>query len=163
MGAFPEARSYRQQHDSLRQSYDRCPLCNSRVGPITAANLRQELSKMTTDPDEGRRQIEAMMRQPVIAVGTLVRLRAGGERVMTVVAIEDYGNWTVCEWQTTQSGLDVAQRESFPAGALVRIEDGGQQMGQAGAAEGSAQVGRAPEGHAEQGDAVEAPSGGEGV
>jgi hypothetical protein len=118
---------------------------------------------MTTDPDEGRRQIEAMMRQPVIAVGTLVRLMAGGERVMTVVAIEDYGNVLVCEWQTTQSGLDVAQRESFPAGSLVRIEDGGQQVGQAGTAEGAAQVGRAPEGHAEQGDAVEAPPGRQGV
>jgi hypothetical protein len=147
MGALPGAPSYRQQHDNLRRSD-----C-----------IDLEPIDMTTDPDEGRRQIEAMTQQPVIAVGTLVRLRAGGERVMTVVAIEDYGNVFVCEWQTTQSGLDVAQRDSFPAGALVRIEDGGQQVGQAGAAEGTAKVGRAQEGHAEQGDAVEAPSGGQGV
>lgn len=93
---------------------------------------------MTTDPEEGRRQIEAM--QPsALKVGDKVRLKAGGERVMIVVGERDYGNVLECEWYELNSGgLDpdkgysyeelsgmsetVAKRDTFPVRALVRVE-----------------------------------------
>jgi uncharacterized protein YodC (DUF2158 family) len=71
---------------------------------------------MTTDPEEGRRQIEAMQ-PPQLKVGDKVRLKAGGEHVMTVVAVYDYGNKVDCAWtETTKHG------DLFPASALVRVE-----------------------------------------
>jgi uncharacterized protein YodC (DUF2158 family) len=90
---------------------------------------------MTTDPEEGRRQIEAMKPEP-LKVGDKVRLKAG-VRGMVVVALEDYGNMVVCEWmELNPGGLDpnkgysyeelsglsdtVAKRDTFPAAALVR-------------------------------------------
>lgn len=93
---------------------------------------------MTTDPEEGQRQIEAMKPEP-LKVGDKVRLKAGGERVMTVVEQLDYGNNLACEWlEFNPGGLDpnkgysyeelsgmsdtVAKRDTFPARSLVRVD-----------------------------------------
>ena len=69
---------------------------------------------MTIDPDEGRRQIETMQ-PPKLKVGDKVRLKAGGERVMTITALEDYGNQVVCDW--AEIG-----RDTFPVRSLVLVE-----------------------------------------
>jgi uncharacterized protein YodC (DUF2158 family) len=76
---------------------------------------------MTTDPDEGRRQIKAT-KPPAIKVGDTVRLRAGGERTMTIVALEDYGNMAVCEWQHHEGALAQAERDTLPVSGLVLAE-----------------------------------------
>jgi len=85
---------------------------------------------MTTDPDEGRRQLEAMKPEP-LKVGDKVRLAAGGERIMTVVAMEDYGNNAVCQWADViaesfhdKGGIisTGTKRETFPVRSLVRVE-----------------------------------------
>jgi uncharacterized protein YodC (DUF2158 family) len=72
---------------------------------------------MTTDPEEGRRQIEAM-KPPAIKVGDKVRLKAGGERVMLVIELYDYGNKALCRWETTD-----VQRERFPVSALAKVDE----------------------------------------
>ncbi len=78
---------------------------------------------MTTDPEEGRRQAEAMQPEP-IKLGDKVRLSAGGDRVMTVVALKDYGNMVVCEWsQWDESFHDaVKHHDAFPPRSLVRAD-----------------------------------------
>lgn len=58
--------------------------------------------------------------KPVI--GDLVRLKAGGARVMTVVALDDYGNTATCEWQEHEGPLVQALRESFPVRSLMRAD-----------------------------------------
>ena len=73
---------------------------------------------MTTDPEEGRRQAETMQPEP-IKVGDRVRLSAGGERVMIVVAMEDYGNKVVCEWKGEDQ---IVYDDRFPVRSLVRVE-----------------------------------------
>ena len=84
---------------------------------------------MTTDEQEGRRQIEAMQPEP-IKVGDKVCLRAAASfvsqaevdakagRVMTVKAMEDYGNVAVCEWGEAPH----TDRDTFPVRSLVRVE-----------------------------------------
>ena len=77
---------------------------------------------MTTDPEEGRRQIEAMQPEP-IKVGDKVRLSAGGERVMTVVELQDYDNMAVCECPgPSEDQIDGFSRDTFPVRSLVRVE-----------------------------------------
>jgi uncharacterized protein YodC (DUF2158 family) len=106
--------------------------------------LWERLKAMTTDPDAARRQIEAMA-PSALQVGDLVRLKAGGNRVFTVVAIEDYGNNAVCEWQEHEGALAQARRDTFPAHTLVRISDEREQV-----AEGPQDTGqRAQEGVAQ--------------
>lgn len=85
---------------------------------------------MTTDPDEGRRQIEAMQPAP-LKVGDKVRLSAGGERVMTVVTLNDYANSVVCKWvEVVAESFDEAggmvktatKHEPFPVRWLVKVD-----------------------------------------
>lgn len=78
---------------------------------------------MTTDPEEGRRQIEAMQPEP-IKVGDKVRLAAGGECTMTVVELQDYDNMAVCEWDPKQRDVNLweIKRDTFPVRSLVRVE-----------------------------------------
>ena len=67
---------------------------------------------MTTDEEEGRRQAQSL--QPAkIAVGDSVRLRAG-QKLMTVAALEDYGNVAVCE-------NEHGGRDSYPVSSLVKV------------------------------------------
>ena len=73
---------------------------------------------MTTDPQEGARQIEAM-KPPALKMGDKVRLSAGGERVMIVVELQDYGNAAVCEWKGDD---DIMHDDAFPARSLVLVE-----------------------------------------
>ena len=82
-----------------------------------------EAVDMTTDPEEGARQIEAM-KPPALKVGDRVRLTAGGERVMTVVHLRDYDNMAVCDWDVPDAVLveDKQRRDSFPVRSLVRVE-----------------------------------------
>jgi hypothetical protein len=81
---------------------------------------------MTIDPEEGRRQIEAM-KPPALKVGDKVRLSAGGERVMTVLGLYDYGNNAMCEWREPwilaedETQAD-DKRDMFPVRSLVRVE-----------------------------------------
>lgn len=72
---------------------------------------------MTVDPQEGRRQIEAMQ-PPALKVGDKVRLSAGGERVFTVVELQDYDNMAVCDW----GDMSMGGRATFPVRSLVRVE-----------------------------------------
>ena len=81
-----------------------------------AAAIQAEM-RMTTDPEEGRRQIEAMKPEP-LKVGDKVRLKAGTQ-VMRVVQLEDYGNMVDCNW--FEDG-DVACSDTFPAASLVRVD-----------------------------------------
>lgn len=78
---------------------------------------------MTTDPEEGRRQIEAMKPEP-LKVGDKVRLAAGGERVFRVAELQDYGNMAECEWyEPLGVGDAVARRfDIFPVSSLVLVE-----------------------------------------
>lgn len=77
---------------------------------------------MTTDEEEGKRQIAAMQPAP-FKVGDKVRLSAGSQ-TMTVVALEDYGNMAVCEWEPEPVPPDHAAqyRDTFSARSLVRVE-----------------------------------------
>lgn len=102
---------------------------------------------VTTDPEEGHRQIEATKPER-LKVGDRVRLKAGGA-VMTVVALEDYGNNVVCTWEETRYGvatddgtLMLDKRDTFPAASLVKAEDGqNTETATPGATEGPAQDG----------------------
>lgn len=84
---------------------------------------------MTTDAEEGRRQIEAMKPEP-LKVGDKVRLKAGGERVMTVIGTADYQNLVECVWSepATDPALlrkgasTEAKRDVFPVRSLMRVE-----------------------------------------
>lgn len=80
-------------------------------------------AEMTTDPEEGRRQIEAMKPEP-LKVGDKVRLAAGGERVFRVAEPQDYGNMIECEWyEPLGVGDAVARRfDVFPVSSLVLVE-----------------------------------------
>lgn len=51
---------------------------------------------MTTDPEEGRRQVEQATQPQEFKVGDRVRLKAGGPE-MRVVEVGDYGNQITCE------------------------------------------------------------------
>lgn len=85
---------------------------------------------MTTDPEEGRRQVEAMQPKP-LKVGDKVHLRAGG-REMTVVGVVDYGNMIHCQWAEVVAedwgdgkGASVTTKtmgDTFSADVLVRVE-----------------------------------------
>jgi hypothetical protein len=77
---------------------------------------------MTTNPEEGRRQTEAMQ-SPKLKVGDKVRLAAGGERVMTVVELQDYDNQAVCEWNPKQLDVNLWEinRDTFPVRSLVLV------------------------------------------
>lgn len=84
---------------------------------------------MTVDPEEGRRQIEAMKPEP-LKVGDKVRLTAGTQ-VMTVVGVADYGNIAHCQWAEVVAekwGDDAAtvitktMGDTFPVSSLVRVE-----------------------------------------
>jgi hypothetical protein len=91
-----------------------------------AAAWNRASRKMTTDPDEGRRQIEAM-KPPAIKVGDKVRLRAGG-RVMEVIGLADYQNLAECVWHEPIGepalGDSVAlRRDVFPVRSLVLASD----------------------------------------
>ena len=79
---------------------------------------------MTTDPEEGRRQIEAMKPEP-LKVGDRVRLAAAINSdltAMVVVALEDYGNQAVCVPGAAPADIAHEYRETFPASALVRVD-----------------------------------------
>jgi hypothetical protein len=67
---------------------------------------------MTTDPEEGQRQAEAMQ-PPKLKVGDKVRLKAGS-LLMRVVSLEDYGNQVVCEGEPDQC-------ETYSARSLVLV------------------------------------------
>ena len=67
---------------------------------------------MTTDPEEGRRQIESMT--PHLKVGDEVRLKAGGNRVMHILSFEDYGNMAVVEWKED----DIVYDDRLPVSSL---------------------------------------------
>lgn len=77
---------------------------------------------MTTDAEEGRRQVEAM-KLPALKVGDRVRLAAGGQE-MEIVALEDYGNKVMCEWGPKQVDVNLWQinRATFPVRSLVRVD-----------------------------------------
>ncbi|SRR5690349_11251700 len=109
MGALPGAPSYRQQHSSLID----------RLGAIDV-----EAIDVTTDPEEGARQIEAMKPEP-LKVGDKVRLSAGGERTMTVVELQDYDNMAVCDWDDPAAVLPEMRelRDTFPVRSLVRVDE----------------------------------------
>jgi hypothetical protein len=106
---------------------------------------------MTTDPEEGSRQVDAMQPEP-LKVGDSVRLKAGdGSMTMTVVGFEDYGNMVVCdlgqvleiatleadtvvtpelvkEWEAKarrmmeEGAALLPKRDTFPASSLVRVD-----------------------------------------
>ena len=76
---------------------------------------------MTTDPDEGRRQLEAMKPEP-LKVGDTVRLKAGGRPMVVVdldIALEECFSMAMCEWMDVD---DVKQQDAFPVTSLVRVE-----------------------------------------
>lgn len=99
----------------------------------------------------------ARVHRPSFQPGDVVRLRAGGDRVFTVLALEDYGNIVVCEWQAHEGSLAVARRERHAAAGLVKLtEDERKSLAQG--AEGTGE--RPEEGRAEQAEAP--PAGGEG-
>jgi hypothetical protein len=102
MGTLPGALSYGQQHDNFRRE----------------VIIDVEATDVTTDPEEGARQIEAMKPKP-LKVGDKVRLAACGERTMTVVELQDYDNMAVCEWKAED---DIVHDEAFPVRSLVRVE-----------------------------------------
>lgn len=103
------------------------PAASAYVGSVVAEAIKEieRLRAMTTDEEEGRRQIEAMQPRP-FAVGDMVRLSAGGSRTMTVVGLEDYGNQVVCEWGDDACKMleQIADgfRGIFSARSLVRAE-----------------------------------------
>ena len=71
---------------------------------------------MTTDEEEGRRQVKAMKPER-LKIGDRVRLAAGGGRTMTVIDTQDYGNQVVCEWEELMKTDEI-----FPVSSLVRLE-----------------------------------------
>jgi hypothetical protein len=77
---------------------------------------------MTTDPEEGRRQTEAMQ-PPALKVGDKVRLSAG-IGPMTVVELRDYANMAVVEWKQRSwtDGPMTTERGTFPVRSLVRVD-----------------------------------------
>jgi hypothetical protein len=78
-----------------------------------------EAVDVTTDPEEGRRQIEAMKPEPLKA-GDTVRLAAGSERTtMIVLEMQDYDNMAVCEWEAEDG---IIHEEPFPVRSLVRVD-----------------------------------------
>ena len=109
------------------QNLDADPAASSFVGDVAADAIKEikRLRAMTTDADEGARQIADMKPEP-FKVGDKVRLKAGGERVMTVAALEDYGNLAVCAWwepKDSPEGLEPTEkRDSFPVSSLVLAE-----------------------------------------
>lgn len=75
--------------------------------------------EVTTDPEEGRRQIEAMKPEP-LKVGDKVRLSAGGEREMRIADLKDYGNVAMCWWYVGDGSVGT---DDFPARSLVRVDE----------------------------------------
>ena len=86
------------------------------IAQLTADVWRKRHPDLTTDEKEGRRQAEVMKPEP-FKMGDKVRLAAGGDRIMTVVEMQDYGNQVVCEWDEPMK-MD----EIFPVSSLVRVE-----------------------------------------
>ena len=83
---------------------------------------------MTTDPEEGQRQVDQMTatKQHEFKVGDKVRLRAGGPE-MTVAAVEDYGNQIVCEYQVRRVDTDPpgeweTHRETHSRASLAPVD-----------------------------------------
>lgn len=86
-----------------------------------------EAVDVTTDPEEGARQIEAM-KPPALKVGDRVRLTAGGERVMQIIELRDYDNMALCvwapdgrDWAGSMECIELLQ-DVFPVRSLVRVE-----------------------------------------
>jgi hypothetical protein len=73
---------------------------------------------MTTDPEEGERQVEAILSKERIKIGDTVNLKAVGHfgKPMTVVGLEHYGDIAVCEYKSLH-------RDIFPTRSLIRVEN----------------------------------------